>query len=174
MRSLTLLKPNENTDEVPICLLVNRASHLCHDLNNEENLLDDEFAIEQPDVVHSARIFKKRPLIRHLFVEAPEQYLKNHTLDMEGLRGMSWNSEGFRDPGKHLFFDEAIREYSLDFIALLETGRSNFSNAFITSLSGDVDFAWFCLPQMCRSGGIWLVLIHLLFKLKSGQWGFLC
>jgi hypothetical protein len=29
------------------------------------------------------------------------------------------NSEGFRDPGKHLFVQEAIREHCLDFIALL-------------------------------------------------------
>jgi hypothetical protein len=39
---------------------------------------------------------------------------------MEDLREMTWNSEGFRDPGKHLFVKESIQEYRLDFIALLE------------------------------------------------------
>jgi hypothetical protein len=55
-RALTLLKPNENTEEAPICLLVTRASNLCEDLNDEENLLDDELAIEKPAVVNCARI----------------------------------------------------------------------------------------------------------------------
>jgi hypothetical protein len=45
---------------------------------------------------------------------------------MINLKGLTWNSEGFQDPGKHLFVKESIREYDLDFIALLETGRSNF------------------------------------------------
>jgi hypothetical protein len=62
-RSLTLLKPNENSDEVGICLLVNRASSLCEDLNDEENLLDDEFSIEQPTVVNGAKIKKKKKAV---------------------------------------------------------------------------------------------------------------
>jgi hypothetical protein len=37
---------------------------------------------------------------------------------------------------------------------LLETGRSNFSKSFLSSLAGDADFAWFCLPPCGRSGGI--------------------
>jgi hypothetical protein len=40
---------------------------------------------------------------------------------MINLKGIAWNSEGFKDPGKHLFVKESIREYDLDFIALLET-----------------------------------------------------
>ena len=49
---------------------------------------------------------------------------------MHNLRGVFWNSEGFRDPGKHLFVQESIRERKLDFIALSETGRSNFATLF--------------------------------------------
>jgi hypothetical protein len=47
---------------------------------------------------------------------------------MLGLKGLIWNREGFRDPGKHLFVKESIREYHLDFIALLGglISRSNF------------------------------------------------
>jgi exonuclease III len=73
---------------------------------------------------------------------------------MEGLRGLTWNSEGFRDPGKHLFVKEAIRDYRLDFIALLETGRSNFTLPFLANLVVGQTFAWFCLPPHGRSGGI--------------------
>jgi hypothetical protein len=62
-RALTLLKPNENTEEAPICLLVTRASNLCEDLNDEENLLDGEFAIEQPAIGNSKRIRKKKKVI---------------------------------------------------------------------------------------------------------------
>jgi hypothetical protein len=59
---------------------------------------------------------------------------------MVGLRGISWNSEGFKDPGKHFFVKEAIREHGIDFIALIEMGRSNFSKTFLNSLAGTADF----------------------------------
>lgn len=39
-------------------------------------------------------------------------------------------------------------------MALLETGRSNFSNPFLRHLAGGLDFAWYCLPPHGRSGGI--------------------
>jgi hypothetical protein len=93
---------------------------------------------------------------------------------MEGLRGISWNSEGFRDPGKHLFVKEAIREYQLDFIALLETGRSNFSNSFISGLSGGVEFAWFCLPPIGRSGGILVGINTSTLQIKRVENGDFC
>ena len=48
--------------------------------------------------------------------------------------GMTWNNEGFRDPGKHLFVKESVREHKLDFIALLETGRSNLRYLFLEIL----------------------------------------
>jgi hypothetical protein len=72
---------------------------------------------------------------------------------MAGLRGMSWNSEGFRDQGKHLFLKEYIRDHHLDFIALLETRRSNFAVPFLHDLASGKDFAWFLSPHG-RSGGI--------------------
>ena len=55
--------------------------------------------------------------------------------------GMTRNSEGFRDPGKHLFVKESIRDHGLDFIALLETGRSNFAIPFLRDLACGKDFA---------------------------------
>jgi len=73
---------------------------------------------------------------------------------MQGLRGIKWNSEGFRDPAKHLFVQELIKDHKLDFITLLETGRSNFSAQFLNHLAGGRDFAWYCSPPHGRSGGI--------------------
>jgi exonuclease III len=72
---------------------------------------------------------------------------------MEGLRGLTCYSEGFENPGKHLFVKEAIQDYRLDFIALLETGRANFTVPFLSNLVADHDFAWFCLPPHGHSGG---------------------
>ena len=73
---------------------------------------------------------------------------------MKNLKGLTWNSEGFEDRGKHLFVKESIMEYDLDFIALLETRRSNFAVPFLRDLVAGNDFAWFCLPPHGRSGGI--------------------
>jgi hypothetical protein len=51
---------------------------------------------------------------------------------------------------------ESIREYDLDFIALLETGQSNFAVPFLRDLAAGKEFAWFCLPPHGRSGGIFV------------------
>jgi hypothetical protein len=59
---------------------------------------------------------------------------------MHKLRGITWNSERLKDPGKNLFVKESIREYDLDFIALLETGRSNFAISFLRELSTGKNF----------------------------------
>ena len=75
---------------------------------------------------------------------------------MHSLRGLFWNSEGFHDPRKHLFVQESIRERKLDFLALSETGRSNFSTLFLSHLAAGRDFSWFCLPPRGRSGGMLL------------------
>jgi hypothetical protein len=106
------------------------------------------------------------------------------------MRGLIWNSEGIRDTGKHLFISETIREQKLDFITLLETGRSNFSSSFLRYLAGGQDFVWFCLPPHGRSGGIlagfnsnslmvkkvdpgdFSVKFHLRSKLDGFEWAF--
>jgi hypothetical protein len=93
---------------------------------------------------------------------------------MLGLKGLTWNSEGFRDPGKHLFVKESIREYHLDFIALLETGRSNFSIPFLRSLAAGKDFAWFCLPPHGRSGGILVGINSETLQVKNVDCGDFC
>jgi exonuclease III len=73
---------------------------------------------------------------------------------MQNIKGIIWNLGVFEDTAKHLFVKEAIREHKLDFIALLETGRSNFSIPFLNQLAAGYNFSWFCLPPHGRSGGI--------------------
>jgi hypothetical protein len=80
--------------------------------------------------------------------------LKLQNLKMLNLKGLTWNSEGFKYPGKHLFVKESIREYDLGIIVLLETGRSNFVIPFLRDLSVGKNFAWFCLPPHGRSQGV--------------------
>jgi exonuclease III len=70
------------------------------------------------------------------------------------MRGIFWNSGGFRDSAKHIFVNETIREHKLDFFAILESGRDNFSTPFLNHISGGLDFQWYCVPPVGRSGGI--------------------
>lgn len=46
------------------------------------------------------------------------------------MRDIFWNSRGLRDLAKRRFLADASRDYKLDFIALLETGRDNFTAQF--------------------------------------------
>lgn len=72
------------------------------------------------------------------------------------MRGIFWNSRGLRDLAKTRFLADATIEHKLDFIAIMETGRDNFTPQFLNSLSAGVDFDWHCLPPRGRSGGILL------------------
>jgi hypothetical protein len=60
---------------------------------------------------------------------------------MQNIKGINWNPGGFGDIAKHLFVKEAIWEHKLDFIALLETGRSNFSIPFLNQLAAGYNFS---------------------------------
>ena len=70
------------------------------------------------------------------------------------MKGMIWNSDGFGDSAKHLAVQESIKEHILSFVAIIETGRSNFSAPFLKHLAGGFDYTWYCLPPRGRSGGI--------------------
>jgi len=72
------------------------------------------------------------------------------------MRGIFWNSRGLKDLAKRRFLADASLEHHLDFIALSETGRGNFTSQFLSTLSGGVDFDWHCLPPRGRSGGVLL------------------
>jgi hypothetical protein len=80
------------------------------------------------------------------------------------MLGCIWNGEGFRDPAKHSFVRETIKDYRLDFFAILETGRSDFSAPFLRHLAGGSDFSWYCLPPQGRSGGILLEINNAILK----------
>jgi hypothetical protein len=52
------------------------------------------------------------------------------------MKGIWWNIEGLGDPAKKVFIHETMREQKLDFIILLDTGRSNFSIPLIRHQGG--------------------------------------
>jgi hypothetical protein len=70
------------------------------------------------------------------------------------MKGTFWNSDKFGDIAKHRFVKDTIREHQLDFFAILETGRSIFSQPFLNNLVGGLDYQWYCLRPIGRSGGI--------------------
>jgi hypothetical protein len=70
------------------------------------------------------------------------------------MKGSFWNSDGFKDTAKHSFVHESIREHKLNFFAIIETGRANFSAPLLQHLSGGLNYVWYCLPPQGRSGGI--------------------
>jgi hypothetical protein len=64
------------------------------------------------------------------------------------------NSRGLRDLAKHLHIADCIREHSLDFVAVSETGKRDYSASLLNRLSGGEDFAWVSRPPRGRSGGL--------------------
>ena len=72
------------------------------------------------------------------------------------MNGMFSNSRGLRDLSKHLHFADCVREHKLDFLAISETGRRDFSASLLNRLSGGIDFNWISWPPRGRSGGILL------------------
>jgi hypothetical protein len=58
------------------------------------------------------------------------------------MKGCIWNSDGFKDPVKHSVVHETIREFRLDYFAILETSRDNVDGAVMMvpeNLMGRVD-----------------------------------
>jgi hypothetical protein len=70
------------------------------------------------------------------------------------MKDSFWNSDGFKDPVKHNFVRENIKNHKLDFFAILGTCRDNFSAPFLSNISGGQDFQWYCVPPIGRYGGI--------------------
>jgi hypothetical protein len=65
------------------------------------------------------------------------------------MNGSFWNSGGFKDQAKHSVVRDTIVEFRLDFFAVLEIGRDNFSAPFLKNLSGGRDF-YLVLPTSAR------------------------
>lgn len=57
---------------------------------------------------------------------------------------------------KHRFLAETSKENKLDFIALLEMGRDNFTSHFLETVFGGLDYDSHCLPPRGSTGGILL------------------
>jgi hypothetical protein len=72
------------------------------------------------------------------------------------MRGIFWNSRGLSDLAKTRFLNDASKEHNLDFIALLETCKNDFSQAALDNLSGGKNFVWHWTAPHGRSGGILL------------------
>ena len=72
------------------------------------------------------------------------------------MNGMFSNSRGLRDLAKHLFYADLVRDHKLDFLAISETGRRDFSGSLLNRLSGGVEFTSVAHPPHGRSRGILL------------------
>jgi hypothetical protein len=72
------------------------------------------------------------------------------------MNGMFNNSRGLGDLAKHLHIAHCINDHKLDFVAISETGRREFSQSLLDRLSGGVDFEWTSQHPHGRSGGILL------------------
>jgi hypothetical protein len=72
------------------------------------------------------------------------------------MNGMFNNSRGLRDLAKHLHISHCIKDHNLDFVAISETRRRDFSQTLLDRLSGGVEFEWTSQPPRGRLGGILL------------------
>jgi hypothetical protein len=72
------------------------------------------------------------------------------------MNGMFSNSRGLRDLAKHLHIAHCINDHNLDFVAISETGRRDFSQHLLDRLSGGKDFDWTSQPPRGRSGVFYL------------------
>ena len=72
------------------------------------------------------------------------------------MNGMFAISRGLGDLAKYLHFAGCVRDHNLDFLAISETGRREFSQSLLNRLSGGIEFDWYSRPPHGRSGGILL------------------
>jgi hypothetical protein len=71
-------------------------------------------------------------------------------------RRIFWNSRGLSDLAKTKFRVDTAGEQNLDFIALLETGKKDFSQSSLNGFCGGKNFLWYWIEPHGRSGGILL------------------
>jgi hypothetical protein len=68
---------------------------------------------------------------------------------------------------KYRFLSDLTKENNLDFIALSETARANFSQSTLNNICAGRDFLWHCMAPRGRFGGMILGLNLLTFD--NGQ-----
>lgn len=76
------------------------------------------------------------------------------------MKGILWKSTGLWDLAKSGFLLDTSNEQNLDFIALLETGRNDFTSLELSHFCGEKNFFWSWTSPRGRSGGI-LVRVNL-------------
>jgi hypothetical protein len=70
------------------------------------------------------------------------------------MNGIFSNSRGLNDLAKHVHIADCCRDYNLDFIAISETGKRDYSSSLLNHLSGGIDFEWLSRPPRGWPGGI--------------------
>ena len=83
------------------------------------------------------------------------------------MKGVFWNSDGFKHPKEHKFISDLTKEQQLDFIALPETVKRDFTSSALKNLCGGKDFLWHCKPPRGRSGGMLLRINLQTFEIGS-------
>ena len=72
------------------------------------------------------------------------------------MKRVFWNNSVLNDLAKIKFLADTTKEQSLDFIALLETGKKDFSPTGLNGLCNGRNFVWHWTEPHGRSGGILL------------------
>jgi hypothetical protein len=70
------------------------------------------------------------------------------------MNGMFWNSNCLRDQVKPRFLFDSVKEQQLDFIAISESKRSDFSQSELAHYCTNKDFKWSWTQPRGRAGGI--------------------
>jgi hypothetical protein len=68
--------------------------------------------------------------------------------------GASMNCRGVGKKGMRIFLSDLIKEKQLDFIALQETIKKDYSTTSFRRIDHVNQFSWKWIPSMGRSGGI--------------------
>lgn len=58
------------------------------------------------------------------------------------MKGIFWKSRGLSDLAKYRFLSDFSRVQKLDFIALLETGKKDFSKTVLDNICGGQEFIY--------------------------------
>jgi hypothetical protein len=72
------------------------------------------------------------------------------------MKEIFWNSRGLSDLAKFRFLSDTSKDEKLDFVALLETGKKDFSQSTLNNICAGQDFMWHWSEPHGRSRGILL------------------
>jgi hypothetical protein len=68
--------------------------------------------------------------------------------------GCFWNSRSVGKRGMATCIKDMMSDYSLDFIGLQETMKSDYDQSFFRKIDPDNNFFWKWVPSVGKSGGI--------------------